>query len=235
MRLMSARAVVGHAAVRHAVLAIALAWLAGCTGAQVESLRMQNATRSVVAASAECMDGILGNPERQDILTKAYLGKDGQIPLAMLTDPRRPTQDDIRQIYRLHGDIQDCRKVALDGAAKVHPLIVMLLIETYAEGDKAYAGITSGLVTFGQFNQYQKDIFTNAQMKLTQVVAQIDAQLANRHQFELQQRAQAANAFSQWTAQQQRLINQQRNIDALTRRRPIACRYLGDQLVCAYL
>jgi hypothetical protein len=225
----------GARIVRYAAVAIALALLAGCTGAQLSSMQMQSAAKAVAATSLACADGILGNPERQEILTKVYFGKDGEIPLPMLTDPRRPTASDIQQIYLLHGDIQDCRKAALDGAAKVHPLIVMLLIETYAEGDKAYAGITSGLVTFGQFNQYQKDIFTHAQTKLTQVSAQIEAQLANRHQFELQQRAQAANAFSQWTAQQQRLINQQRNIAALTPRRPITCRYLGDQLVCRYL
>jgi hypothetical protein len=84
------------------------------------------------------------NPEYKNIKTKLYFGLDNQPPLQKLTDTSRPTKEEIKLLYRVYGDVQECRKILLDGAAKMHPLILLTFIESYAESDKLWAEATGG-------------------------------------------------------------------------------------------
>jgi len=139
----------------------------------------------------------------------------------------------IALLYKWHARAQECRKIQLDGAAKIHPLVLLTTIETYSASDKLWADATSGRLTWGKFNEGRRNVALDAQRKSIEADAQITAQLQNQHQFELEQRARAAAAMQQWAYQQQALQAQQQYINAVTRPRTINCNYYGTTAQCS--
>lgn len=170
-------------------------------------------------------------PGRREMIY-GYIGLDDAIPLEMLTDPSKPTKDEIKDLYRLHNDVQQCRKVLLDGMAKYHPLAVMTFVEGFTEADKLSIEATTGKLSWGHINQRRKDQYVQLRARLTQVDQQIAAQLNNQHQFEVEQRQRAAAAFQQWAYQQQALAQQQQLINAATRPTITNCNYGGGIMTC---
>ena len=55
------------------------------------------------------------------------------MPLQILTDKTLPTKSEIALLYKVYGDIQECRKGFLAGAGKAHPLIMLTLVDSYTE------------------------------------------------------------------------------------------------------
>ena len=220
--------------VRNLWICSAFFLVAGCTGAQMESSRMQKVAAETYTTGRDCLQRIIDNPEYENIKTKTYLGFDNQFPLQMLTDTSRPTKEDIKLLYKIYGETQECRKMMLDGAAKTHPLVLLTLVETFSESDKLWAEATSGKLAWGIFNQRRKDISTQAQTNMVQANMQIASQLQNQHQFEIEQRRRAAAAMQQWAYQQEALNNQRQLIDAMSRPRmtTINCNYYGNTATC---
>ena len=165
---------------------------------------------------------------------KMYLDPDlnRSMPVQYLTDESRPTQGEIADLYRLHGEVQACRKILLDGATKVHPLVLAALIESFAENDRVWAQAASGKLTWGQFNEARERLALQSTVKMTEIEGQIDARLQDRDEFEVQQRQRAAAAMQQWTWQQQQLYQHQRIADAASQPRTISCNYSGNAANC---
>jgi len=206
--------------------------VAGCTGAQMEAQRMQKVGAETVATGKACIEAITENPDYSSLKTKLYLANDLQFPLEMLSDKRLPTKQDIALLYKVHADVQECRKGMLDGAAKMHPMIMLTLVESFAASDKVWAEATDGRMAWGKFNEARKDIMVQQQERMVQANAQITAQLQNQHQFELEQRARAAEAMQQWAYQQQQLAQQQQVVNAMNRPQVINCNYFGSTASC---
>src|ERR1700750_1569930 len=118
----------------------------------------------------------------------------------MLNDETRPSKEEIKQVYALYSDMQDCRKLVLDGASKTHPAVMMAWVENFSNSDKLWAEFTRGKMPGGKFNEGRKSLAVEGQARLTQAGAQINGQLQNQHQSEVEQRQRAAQAFSQWAA-----------------------------------
>jgi hypothetical protein len=146
----------------------------------------------------------------------------------MLNDKTSPTKQEVALLYEVYGELQDCRKIILEGAAKMHPLYMLTLVEGYSASDKLWTDMTAGRLTWGTFNEGRKNIATQIQAKLILADGQVSAQLQNQHQFEVQQRQRAAEAFQQWSYQQQVIANQQRAINAMNQPRTINCNYFGN-------
>jgi hypothetical protein len=201
------------------------ALVSGCsTGAEMEARRIQQTAAQTEATGKACIESVAADPQYASLKNKTYLGTDNQFPLAILTDKTYPTRDQIALLYKLYGDLQECRKIALDGFAKMHPLYLLVMVETFSSGDHLWAQFADGRMTWGNFNQARRDITTQNQTKMAQAATQVDPQLQNQHQFELQQRQRAAEAFRQWAYQQQVLINQRHAIADAGRPRTINCK-----------
>jgi hypothetical protein len=126
---------------------------------------------------------------------------DTKFPLQMLNDKTSPTKQEIALLYDIYGEMQDCRKIALDGVAKMHSLYLLTLVEAYSASDKLWADVTAGRLTWGAFNEARRNNVTHFQAKLIQADTQVSSQLQNQHQVEVQQRQRAAEAFQQWSYQ----------------------------------
>ena len=190
--------------VRLAISAVALS-VAGCgtygnysSGAQQEADHIQSVSAQYGSASQYCNQKIADNPDYAPLKAKTSLDTPPQFTLQMLNDKTSPNKKEISLLYRVYGDRQQCRKIYLDGAAQMSPLLLNVLVENYSDGDKLWAQATAGRLTWGQFNQSRKDINTQGQQREIQVTAQINSQLQQQHQAELaqqqlaQQQARAA-------------------------------------------
>ena len=138
----------------------------GCTGAQIEANRMQKVATETTDFIQSCFHNIAENPEYASLRSKTYFGLDTQFPLQMLNDKTSPNKQDIALLYKAYGDVQDCRKIALDGASRMHPLVLLTLVESYAESDKLWAEATSGRLTWGKFNEGRKALTTQGQARM---------------------------------------------------------------------
>jgi hypothetical protein len=215
-----------------AICAIVLS-IGGCsTGAQREAARMQATAAESNASGQDCFQHIADNPDYTPLKFKTSLDFNPQYSLQMLNDKTSPNKQEISLLYRVYGDIQECRKIALDGASKTHPLILLTYVETFSESDKIWSQATGGRLTWGQFNEGRKNVTTQAQKQMIQANAQIGSQLQNEHQGELAQRQRAAAAFQQWAYQQQQIAVQQQAIAAANRPRMINCDYYGNTAQC---
>ena len=207
--------------------------VAGCsTAAQREATRIQSVEAEYKASGDACIQSISNNPDYASIKLKTPTDTPPQFLLQMLNDKTSPTKKEIALLYRVYSDIQECRKIYLDGAAKMHPLILTGLVEAYSANDKLWAQMTAGQLTWGQFNQGREDIYNQTREKQIQAVAQIGSQLQNQNQAELDQRQRAAAAFQQWAYQQQQIAVQQQAIAAANRPRMINCSYFGNAAQC---
>ena len=165
---------------------------------------------------------------------RMYLDPDlnRSMPVEYLTDESKPTRTEIADLYRLHAEMQACRKILLDGASDVHPLILTALIESFSENDRVWAQAASGKLTWGQFNEARERLALQATVKMTEVEGQIDGRLQSREQFETQQRERATAAMQQWASQQQQLYQHQRMADVTSPPRTINCNYAGNAANC---
>jgi hypothetical protein len=206
----------------------------GCiTGAQKESMRTQKVAAEPTSLGLDCVQRVAENPDYSSIKTKLYFGADNQPPLEMLTDKSHPTKEQIKLLYKIRDDVQRCRKILLEGPAKMHPVILLTLVNSFAESDKLWVEAAGGKLAWGMFNQRRKDISTQAQANLTQADMQIASQVQSRNenqsQLDLEQRQRATAAMEQWAHQQQMLANQQQAIFAESQPRitMISCNYYG--------
>jgi hypothetical protein len=210
--------------------------LSACTGAQMQAARMQKTTVATVAEAKSCVDNVYAKPEYASLEKRLFLTSDptAQIPLEYLTDKSKPTKPEIADLYKVHSDTQPCRKIALDGMAAVHPLIVATLVDSYSATDRLWVDAVSGKLTWGAINESRQTLINEYRGKLTEAGARIEAQLQNQHQFELEQRQRAAAAMQQWAYQQQQLYQNQQMINALNRPHTINCNYLENTAQCSY-
>jgi hypothetical protein len=207
--------------------------LGGCsTQAQIEASQIASATAGANASFQACTQNVANNPEYAPIELKTPISAYPQWSLQMLNDNSSPSKKEILLLYRVYGDMQECRKIPLDAASKMHPLLLLAAIETYSESDKLWAQVTAGRLRWGQFNQGRKQIYTGGQEKVLQANTQISAELNNQHYAELEERERAAAAFQEWASQQQQIALQAQAIATMNRPRVINCSYLGATAQC---
>jgi PBP1b-binding outer membrane lipoprotein LpoB len=209
--------------------------LGGCmeTAAQRENARMQTESGNALATGKECLQSAFDKPDYSGIKQKSYFSAvDQNWPLPMLNDPTLPSKEQIKQLYAIYADIQECRKIILDGAGKTHPTVLMAWVQNFSESDRLWAEFTRGKMEWGKFNEGRKSLAVEAQARLVQAATQINGQLQSEHQSELDQRQRAAAAFSQWAEQQQAIAVQQQAIAAANRPRTINCNYYGNTASC---
>jgi hypothetical protein len=207
----------------------------GCiTGAQKESTRIQRAPAEPTTLGLDCVQRVAENPEYEDIKAKLYFGADNQPPVEMLADKSHPTKEQIKLLYKIRDDVQRCRKILLEGPAKTRPVILLTLVNSFAESDKLWAEAAGGKLAWGTFNQRRKDVSTQADANLkqadTQIASQAESRNENQSQLDLEQRQRATAAMEQWAHQQQVLANQQQAIFAGSQPpiTTISCNYYGS-------
>ena len=219
---------------------IGIMCVSACTGAPMEVARIQKSPAATAASSRSCVDKVISKPEFAGLLKKIYLSNESYttVPSEYLRNESKPTNSEISDLYKLHGEMQECRKIALDGASAMHPLFLATVVEYYSESDRLWAQATSGKLTWGKFNEGRQAVTTQYQAKLADADTVVRGDLQGQDQFEREQRHRAAAAMQQW-ADQQQLLNQQQQfyqqqqvIAAANRPVVINCNYSGSTAQC---
>ncbi len=111
-----------------------------------------------------CVDAVASKPQYELLTGKLHLGKE-PYPRSYLSSTVRPDQKEIELLKALHGDLQECRKIALD-APLIQPSERKALVESYAADDRAFAEATTGRLTWGKLNEGLKSGAARRQSRL---------------------------------------------------------------------
>jgi hypothetical protein len=212
---------------------VALLVLGGCaTKAQQEVSRLNDVAVAGGQAIDACDQRLVQGAPYQAL--KAKLGPvDGATPIALKANKDKAIPAEVQALYALHQDyLTPCRKIRIETVAKLHPDLVAILAETYANGDANLVRLTTRQISWGEYLTARDAISTDSKAKSVAVFSTLQKNLDVAHASELARRQVAATALSNWAHQQQVLLQQQQTIDATNPPRTTTCRYVGATLSC---
>ncbi len=204
--------------------------VAGCaTQAQRAAEQVSQISQKAAADAEACDAKIAAMPEAQAVMRNA---PGGMTSLQAQTNTAKVTPAEVRDIFTLHNAIGECRKIRLEAAGQISPLLVAPLAERYAREDAAYAALVERKATWGEFFRAREIARVDTKRQYDEAVVTLQRGLQQSHAAELGRRQQAAYAIQQWTYQQQVLSQQQQMINAMNQPRMTNCQYIGSQLNC---
>ena len=125
-----------------------------------------------------------------------------------------------------------CKKIGIEGLARIHPEYVVTLARLYSGDDTDTAKLINNEITIGDLNQGSINRVNQMTVEFSQINQNIKSQLNQEHRYELAQRQIAAQLLQTWAYQQQVLYNQQRLINNTMRPITTNCQYIGSTLHC---
>jgi hypothetical protein len=208
--------------------------LAGCaTAAQQEATRVKDTIAREKVNIGNCTAQITASETYQALKDKLP-PPDGSPPsMALQANTSKPTEQQVALLLDYHRDqLSPCRKVTLQAFANVHPAFVAIVAQSYAESDASYARLVRREISWGGFASDSYARLQATKANVSQMGRQLDGELAQAHQYEVQQRQAALSALSQWAYQQQVVMQNQQMINAMNRPVMTNCRYVGATLNC---
>lgn len=156
----------------------------------------------------------------------------GFTSLAAYANNNRTTPAEVKSIFAVHSAFGPCRKIRLEAANEISPLLVAPFADRYALTDAAYLGLVERKLTWGEFFRAIEAARVETKKQYDAVSAQVRRGLEQSHTAEVAQRQRAAAAINQWTYQQQVLAQQQQMLNTMNAPRTTNCQYIGAQLNC---
>jgi len=178
-----------------AVALFALTSLAGCgagapayytTGAEVQMANLKATAQGYKEQVINCGQKISNNRDYAPLKLKTSIDAT-PFALQMFNDTSLPNKNQVALLYRVYADLQECRKFYRQSIWETLPHLTAPLIEHYSAVDKLWVQATAGRLTWGQFNQGQKDLADQWQAVLDQGIENTNAQLQQQHQAEIAQ------------------------------------------------
>ncbi|HZQ01370.1 MAG TPA: hypothetical protein VFB13_17630 [Reyranella sp.] len=124
--------------------------------------------------------------------------------MTLQTNQSKPTPTESAVLLKLYDNyVLPCRKIALDGAARVNSAFSVVLACTYAESDVEYARLVRREESWGEFAQGSVRRRADLRQALQAAQSHINRDLGQSHAYEMQQRQAAAKALSDMAYQQQ--------------------------------
>lgn len=144
-------------------------------------------SRPIVAESPRdfrgCVGAITANPQYESLRDKLYLGVGGDYHRSYLRNTANPNESEIELLKAVHGDLQNCRKIAL--AETLQPNERQALTASHAADDKIWAEVLAGRLTWGKFNEGRRVIAMRQQAKLSVASRNPKAELSTAGKLDL--------------------------------------------------
>ena len=220
-----------------AVFACGIAFLfvlVGCaTQAQKLSQQMTKTFYETSQKSAECYQKAEAtNHDAYSVTKEILLSQNDPKALQKMSINGYPTESEKENILVVRELESNCRVIALEGMANLHPSYVAYLSKWYAKADENTLALIQNKIAIGEYNTIEhKDIAVRRE-KFNELVANINQQLNQSHSYELSQRQAAARSLQQWSDQQQQLQQNQQMINSINRPTTTNCRYVGSNISC---
>jgi hypothetical protein len=148
-------------------LGIALLAIGGCASkTPPEAARVHGIAATDAPAIDACWRKVLTSPQHQAL--RGRMGDHADSPTAAMKSNReKATPQEAAQLLSLQQDyLAPCRKMALAAAAKVHPAIVAILTESYAQADANTARLVARQIAWGEYVSESQAIVTHRRAEL---------------------------------------------------------------------
>ena len=208
--------------------------LVGCaTQAQKLSQQMTKTFDETSQKSAECYQKAEAtNHDAYSVTKEILLSQNDPKALQKMSINGYLTESEKENILVVRELESNCRVIAVEGMANVHPNYVAYLSKWYAKADENTLALIQNKIAIGEYNTIEhKDIAVRRE-KFNEVVANIYQQLNQSHSYQLSQRQEAARFLQQWSYQQQQLQQNLQMINSINRPTTTNCRYVGSNISC---
>jgi hypothetical protein len=148
-------------------LGIALLAIGGCASRTTpEAARVHGIAATDAPAIDACWRKVLSSPQHQALREKMSDHADSPTA-AMKSNSAKATPQEAALLQSLQQDyVAPCRKMALTAAAKVHPTIVAILTDSYAQADANTARLIDREITWGEYVSENQAIVTHRRAEL---------------------------------------------------------------------
>jgi hypothetical protein len=182
-----------------AVLLVTAITLGACsTGAQREVSRMNEATSVAVTDIDACWRRLENSDPYRALKTKLPPSNGAPPPMALLADQTKPTPADSALLLTLHQEyVTPCRRLALEGAGRIHPSFAAVMANAYAAADADFDRLVRREVSWGEYAQsvYRRREALGA--AFGEASASVNRDLVRSHVQEIQRRQGAVPAVQQ--------------------------------------
>ena len=213
---------------------LAILFLAGCaTQAQVRQKEMSKMYAETVTKYNECSDEVYNNnPKLKNWGALLISGLNDPMAVQKMSIDRYLTEQEKTEFLELREKYIPCDILRLEGLSKVHPDLVSFYTKWKIKLDKEALALIKDELTIGEANTVRLDWILEKKIERTQIIEEIDREVAQSHNAELANRQRASAALQEWVYQQQLLLQNQQLINANRRPTVMNCRYFGSGLRC---
>ena len=206
--------------------------ITGCaTQAQRQGQQMMSGAQASSAQYEACVATAFNDPRYSDLRRNLPMNA-GEATLAQMANEARASPVEVGQLGDLHGQLTGCRRTALSQMANIAPAIVTVLAESFDNSDKNMLALAQHRISWGQYNEKQRQILRGQQVGMGEAGRGIEAQLNNSHQQELMQRQVATQAIANGLATSAAIMRQQQAINAMNRPVITNCNRFGNTVNC---
>ncbi len=141
--------------------------LSGCASQTPrEAARVHGIAATDAPTIDVCWRKVLASPQHRALRGK--MGDHADSPTAaMKSNPAKATPQEATLLQSLQeGYLAPCRKMALQSAAKVSPMIVAILTDSYARADANTARLLNREITWGEYVSESQAIVTHRRAEL---------------------------------------------------------------------
>lgn len=201
----------------HLIFAIfACLLLISCqTMAQRQAASIRKNFADAVQNARNCRLNIYATPAYWGIAKHAPLFEDQSPRLDQLADEGVPKDEDIKTIIAVHNELEPCRVQLIKSLWTTIPGFVPILVQYYHSRELVTVDLIQRKITWGEYNKRHMALVDEYKIKAQAFDDQLVRELSASHQAELAQRQAALNALSQWSYQQQVLMQNERLINSM--------------------
>lgn len=207
----------------------------GCaTQAQQRMNSMRQAFEEGKAQNRLCRDSMKSNPSVAYTYENIAIeeGSSSSNKYKLLASNQKLTKDMKQHFLSFLDENSKCRGVAIEGISKVHPSLLVVVVNSQRRIDTLFAKLLGNEITIGEFNRQLQDARGVFDREFTSAARDIENGIASDHNSEMQSRQQAAAALQNWSAQQQQMYQNQMLYNNLNRPKTTNCNMYGNSVNC---
>jgi hypothetical protein len=212
----------------------ALAVLAGCaTEAEQRSQRANAVSQAGFAQYKACIAAARANPRYAALIPHFDNLETHQYTMAQLTDEALPSPSEAALVAAFYDDTSPCGAGYMQALSTVRPDVVPIVADFLSKDTGTFVLIVQQKITWAAAARAAQSDRSDVRARLNVADQRWTAELNASHQAELAQRAAAADALSQWAAQQQ-MINAANRPAVVVPSAPVVttCRSMGGFVNC---
>ena len=210
-------------------------FITGCaTQAQLRSNAMKQSLDEGVIKNRACREEMKKNPSVLFALNNIIIENDNSSnKFTLLTSTQKLDKEMQQHLINFMNENSKCRSLGIENISKVHSSLLILSLESQRRNDNLFAKLLSNESTIGEFNRGIQDSRSQFDREWVSAWSAIDKELAENHNYEMQNRQRAALIMQNWSAQQQQLYQNQMLYNNLNRPRYTNCNVFGNTVNCS--